>query len=111
MIYISLFDEVLVDAITDERLRENTIHQRIEKRYLGRIEIPFSTVYLNSKVEGFIPLKSPKVLLGYQPCDGVEKPSTVQGFQLPGTNLVKEEPLVQVSVLYGLLKLPRFRPL
>ena len=34
----------------DERERETAIHQRLEKKWLGNIRIPFSTIYLNGKV-------------------------------------------------------------
>ena len=34
----------------DERERETAIHQRLEKKWLGNIKIPFSTIYLNGKV-------------------------------------------------------------
>ena len=36
--------------LQDNRERETNIHQRIEKKWLGSIKIPFSTVYFNNKV-------------------------------------------------------------
>eukprot|EP00112_Aurelia_sp_Birch-Aquarium-sp1_P013608 Seg2891.1 transcript_id=Seg2891.1/GoldUCD/mRNA.D3Y31 product="Coiled-coil and C2 domain-containing protein 2A" protein_id=Seg2891.1/GoldUCD/D3Y31 len=66
-VYINLFDEVIVDMLQDERQRGTNIHQRVEKFWLGGVEIPFSTVYFNSKVKGLMRINTPPVLLGYQP--------------------------------------------
>ncbi|XP_065666713.1 coiled-coil and C2 domain-containing protein 2A isoform X3 [Hydra vulgaris] len=67
-IFINLFDEVMIDLLLDQRERETNIHQRVEKRWLGSVEVPFSTVYFNSKVDGFIEINTPPILLGYR-CD------------------------------------------
>ncbi|XP_069126927.1 coiled-coil and C2 domain-containing protein 2A-like isoform X2 [Argopecten irradians] len=64
-LYLNLFDEVVVDIQEDDRNRGTTLHQRIEKRWLGDLTIPFSTIYFNGKIEGTFCLKSPPVLLGY----------------------------------------------
>ena len=52
-IYLNLFDEVLLDSeesITSDG--QKLIHKRTERRWLGSLRIPFSTLYLNSKIEG-----------------------------------------------------------
>ncbi|XP_076029366.1 coiled-coil and C2 domain containing 2A [Oratosquilla oratoria] len=81
-IYLHMFDEVIHDLLEDERLRETTIHHRIEKRWLGSLKIPFSTLYLNNKIEGTFRLESPVILLGYNrsalvPVDGFDGDSCV----------------------------------
>lgn len=86
-IYVNLFDEVVVDMLVDDRLRPTNIHHRIEKRWLGSVEIPFSTVYFNSKVEGFLQVNSPSVLLGYK-----------RGDKQNNLNLIQDRTLVQMFV-------------
>ncbi|XP_064626685.1 coiled-coil and C2 domain-containing protein 2A-like isoform X3 [Lineus longissimus] len=65
VIYFNLFDEVVVDVLQDDRERTTNIHRRIEKKWLGCLRIPFSTLYLNSKIEGTFRIDMPPVLLGY----------------------------------------------
>ncbi|CAL1540858.1 unnamed protein product [Lymnaea stagnalis] len=65
IIYLNVFDEVTVDVLEDNRERESNIHQRIEKKWLGSIKIPFSTVYFNNKIDGTFRLNTPPILLGY----------------------------------------------
>ena len=93
-IYINLFDEVIVDLLMDERHRETNIHQRIEKRWLGSIEIPFSTVYFNTMVEGFLHVNSPPVILGYQSSQA----SDSQALGHVGVGLVKAQTYLQVFI-------------
>lgn len=64
-IYLNLFDEVVVDVLEDERQRDTAVHQRLEKKWLGNIRIPFSTIYLNGKIDGTFRISTPAVLLGY----------------------------------------------
>lgn len=50
LMFLLIYDEVPVDLLEDDRRRETDIHQRIERRWLGSITIPFSTLYTNGRV-------------------------------------------------------------
>lgn len=50
LISIQLFDEIVVDVLADERLRDIDVHTRHERAWLGTITIPFSAVQRSSKV-------------------------------------------------------------
>ncbi|XP_038057381.1 coiled-coil and C2 domain-containing protein 2A-like isoform X2 [Patiria miniata] len=64
-IYIHLFDEVVTDLLEDDRDRGTNIHQRMERRWLGSISMPFTTVYFQGRVSGTFRMEAPMVLLGY----------------------------------------------
>lgn len=49
-LHIHLFDEIIVDILEDERMRDTTIHQRLDRNWLGSLRIPFSTLYFNHQV-------------------------------------------------------------
>ena len=49
-IYIHLFDEVITDLLEDDRDRGTNVHQRMERRWLGSISMPFTTVYFQGRV-------------------------------------------------------------
>jgi len=88
-IYLQVYDEVAIDLLEDERRRETDVHQRLEKRWLGCIRIPFATLYRSGRVsvakvlvefigsysdvpvyslqiEGTFRLNCPPILLGYE---------------------------------------------
>lgn len=53
-LHIHLFDEILVDILQDERMRDTTIHQRVERNWLGSLRIPFSTLYFKHQVQSSV---------------------------------------------------------
>ena len=68
-VVISLFDEVAVEYIADDRDRYTTVTRR-EHRFLGTVSLPFTTLYMNGRVEGELRLQSPASMLGYAPPSG-----------------------------------------
>lgn len=50
VIYINLFDKVSVNLLEDDAEKETVVYERLERRWLGNFKIPFTTLYLNSKV-------------------------------------------------------------
>jgi len=66
-IHINLYDEVLVDRRDlgghYKEEKKNFVHN--DKRFLGSLTIPFSTVYLSGKVDGIFRLERPLTNLGY----------------------------------------------
>ncbi|XP_065346368.1 coiled-coil and C2 domain-containing protein 2A [Cloeon dipterum] len=66
LINIRLFDEIVVDVLNDERLRDIDVHTRHEKAWLGAINIPFSAVQRTAKIDGTFPLNAQQLLLGYE---------------------------------------------
>lgn len=78
-VHINLFDQVFID----EREKgghyeeENANFVRTETRYLGTLSIPFTTIYLNTKIQGAFKCHVPLFQLGY------EKPLKKDKTELP----------------------------
>ncbi|CAH8536677.1 unnamed protein product [Schistosoma turkestanicum] len=72
-IIINVYDQVTFSQ-TDSTQNEPASHiiQRIEHRLIGSIEIPLSTVYLNTKISGKINLSIPIILQGYETINPVK---------------------------------------
>ena len=64
-IKISLFDEQIIQN-KPEKVYRKGVSYRNERRFLGGISIPFSTIYVNEMIHGALPLKKPVLTLGYR---------------------------------------------
>lgn len=66
-IYVNLFDELFIDDRDQggHYAEENANYVRNESRYLGTLAIPFTTVYLNTKIRGSCKCDIPLYQFGY----------------------------------------------
>ncbi|XP_014781199.1 coiled-coil and C2 domain-containing protein 2A isoform X1 [Octopus bimaculoides] len=84
VIHLTIFDEVHVNILQDDTKQDTEIHQRVEKKWLGTLKIPFSTIYYNGKIEGTLQLNTPPLLLGY--CQPKNHPTDMDSILMPLTD-------------------------
>ena len=85
-VYISLFDEVYTPA-TGGRTGVNGSGYDVERRFLGSVTVPFSTIYLTGKIDGFFRLETPDDA-GYTAADRVHPNES--GYELWAQHIVGE---------------------
>ena len=103
-INLSLFDEQVHKNESDFRHR-NAINIRRERRYLGSVSIPFTTIYNRKQISGLFRLDRPVVNVAYEhpPAPGVEEGEVI----VPGSEkaLKLEADEATCEFLLGLHKL------
>ena len=50
ILYLNIYDEIIVDLIQDDRERERETYYRRDKVWIGSLEIPFSSIWERSRV-------------------------------------------------------------
>ena len=65
-ITINIYDELVVNKKANDNRIKDTRISRIEKRYLGTLIIPFTTIYFNKFIEGNFDIEFPLIQFGYQ---------------------------------------------
>lgn len=45
-----MYDEIVIDILEDDRIRETNIHQRLERHWLGNFVIPMSALFNSPQV-------------------------------------------------------------
>jgi len=62
---ISVFDEQVHQNETDFR-HKNSVNERRERRYLGTVSVPFTTIYRRKTIQGLFRLDRPEINLAYE---------------------------------------------
>jgi coiled-coil and C2 domain-containing protein 2A len=64
-VYFNVFDEVTTVLEEDYRLKHTHV-RKTEHRWLGQFSVPFTTIYMNGRVEGLFTVEVPIMHLGYE---------------------------------------------
>ncbi|KAI8925641.1 hypothetical protein BC831DRAFT_263275 [Entophlyctis helioformis] len=102
MLFINLFDEVVIDLLRDERDRATSIHHRRERSWLGSLQVPFSTIWEQVRIDGEFKLQLPPQTHGYENkiVDTLAVPNAAVGRDtLLHLFITLDPPLVQPSPL------------
>ena len=81
---ISVFDEQTHQNEKDFRQR-NSVNERRERRYLGSISVPFTTIYRQKTVRGLFRLERPEVNLAYETPISAEDDGNPDNVIIPGS--------------------------
>eukprot|EP01029_Cantina_marsupialis_P017745 TRINITY_DN39_c0_g3_i3.p1 TRINITY_DN39_c0_g3~~TRINITY_DN39_c0_g3_i3.p1 ORF type:complete len:592 (+),score=185.44 TRINITY_DN39_c0_g3_i3:482-2257(+) len=63
-VHINLFDELVDRKMVDDRDPDDHL-VKAQRRYLGSLAVPFSTIYMNGRIEGLFKVNTPPIPLGY----------------------------------------------
>uniref|UniRef100_A0A158R532 PHB domain-containing protein n=1 Tax=Syphacia muris TaxID=451379 RepID=A0A158R532_9BILA len=69
---------VITKLDSDDR-ESNTVHEQLEKHFLGSIQIPFSSLKVNDKIDGYLRIDTPIYLSSYR--------AGIQSFVILGNSL------------------------
>ena len=66
---IAVFDEIRLPVQDSHGSSDVTDNSILERRFLGSITVPFSAIYSSGRLEGYIKVARPDVLVGYDMVD------------------------------------------